>query len=133
MSVAELYETMAYGPAPESAGPSQAWLDRHDHRFGVFTGGRWSEIDESRLFESVNPATGKPLARVTQATTSEVDAAVAAAREAFPAWSALPGHGRARYLYAIARHLQKHARRFAVLETLDNGKPIRETRDLDIP
>ena len=133
MSVAEIFRTMEYGPAPESGGPAQAWLDAHERRFGLFIGGRWSEVEEERLFESVNPAGGTPLARVTQATAAEVDAAVAAAHAAFEGWSTTPGHVRARYLYAIARHIQKHSRRLAVLETLDNGKPIRETRDLDIP
>jgi aldehyde dehydrogenase (NAD+) len=124
---------MEYGPAPESAAPAQAWLDAHDRRFGLFVNGRWSEPDDTRLFPSVNPANGKPLAHVIQATAAEVDAAVAAARRAFESWSQTPGHLRARYLYALARQIQKHSRRLAVLETLDNGKPIRETRDLDIP
>lgn len=133
MSIAEIYHTMSYGPAPESASPAQAWLDAHERRFGLFVDGRWTTPDDDRLFETVNPANGKPIARVTQATQPEVDAAVVAARAAFGGWSKTPGHVRARYLYALARQLQKHSRRLAVLETLDNGKPIRETRDLDIP
>jgi aldehyde dehydrogenase (NAD+) len=133
MSVAEILKTMEYGPAPESAGPADEWLDAHERRFGMFIGGAWTEPAEDRLFDSVNPANGKPLARLTQANDAEVDAAVAAARRAFAGWSQLPGHARARYLYALARQVQKHARRLAVLETLDNGKPIRETRDIDIP
>src|SRR5262245_57291968 len=128
--VAEIFETMEYGPAPESANLAQEWLDAHERRFGMFVDGVWTEPEESRLFDSVNPATGKPFARVTQATSAEVDAAVAAARRAQPGWARLPGHARARYLYAIARQVQKHSRRLAVLETLDNGKPIRETRDI---
>jgi aldehyde dehydrogenase (NAD+) len=131
--VAEIFETMEYGPAPESAKPAQEWLDAHERRFGMFIDGAWTEPEESRLFDSVNPANGKPFARVTQATSAEVDAAVAAARRAQEGWARLPGHARARYLYAIARQVQKHSRRLAVLETLDNGKPIRETRDIDIP
>ncbi len=133
MQIAEIFETMEYGPAPESASPARAWIEAHGAQFGLYIAGHWTEIDEARLFESVNPANGKPLARVTQATEAEVDAAVAAARDAFESWSQTPGHVRARYLYAIARHLQKHPRRLAVLEALDNGKPIRETRDIDIP
>src|SRR5437763_1301579 len=81
----------------------------------------------------INPATTATRARVTQAGRADVDAAVAAARKAFPAGSALSGHARARHLYALARAVQKHARLLAVLESLDNGKSIRETRDLDIP
>ena len=133
MQIAEIFETMEYGPAPESASPARAWIEAHEAQFGLYIAGHWTEIDETRLFDSVNPANGKPLARLTQATQAEVDAAVAAARAAFESWSETPGHVRARYLYAIARHLQKHSRRLAVLEALDNGKPIRETRDIDIP
>ncbi|HEY1017222.1 MAG TPA: aldehyde dehydrogenase family protein [Herpetosiphonaceae bacterium] len=133
MDLATLFETMEYGPAPESAKPAQEWLEAHQRRFGLFIDGAWTEPAEDRLFESVNPASGTPIARVTQASEDEVNAAVAAARRAFGEWSKLPGHARARFLYAIARQIQKHSRRLAVLESLDNGKPIRETRDIDIP
>jgi aldehyde dehydrogenase (NAD+) len=126
-------QTLEYGPAPESAGPAEQWLDRHGRVFGLYIDGAWTEPDETRLFESVNPANRQPLARVTQAAPGEVAAATAAARRAFAAWSQAPGHVRARYLYALARLVQKHSRLLAVLESLDNGKPIRETRDLDIP
>jgi aldehyde dehydrogenase (NAD+) len=131
MSVASVFETMEYGPAPEAAGPAQAWLDAHGRRLGHFVGGAW--VEGSGHFDSFNPATGKPLARVAQATKDEVDRAVGAARGALAAWSATPGHVRARHLYALARQVQKHSRLLAVLETLDNGKPIRETRDVDVP
>ncbi len=131
--VAEILETMAYGPAPESAKPAQEWLDARGRAFGCFIDGAWTAVDEGRLFETINPANRQPLARVTQASEAEVDAAVAAARRAFGEWSGTPGHVRARYLYALARQVQKHSRLLAVLETLDNGKPIRETRDIDIP
>jgi aldehyde dehydrogenase (NAD+) len=131
-SVPEIFGTMAYGPAPEGVGPAQAWLERHSRRFGLFIDGAWTPPgDES--FETLNPATGKPLARLTQANAAEVEQAVRAARAAQPQWSALGGHGRARHLYAIARQVQKHSRFFAVLESLDNGKPIRESRDIDVP
>ena len=131
-SIPEIFDTMAYGPAPEAAAPAQAWLDGHARRFGHFIGGRWSEPG-SDTFETLNPATGKPIARLTQASAADVDRAVAAARAAQPEWWALGGHGRARYLYALARQVQKHGRMFAVLESLDNGKPIRESRDIDVP
>ncbi|PYP57697.1 MAG: aldehyde dehydrogenase [Gemmatimonadetes bacterium] len=124
---------MAYGPAPESDKPALEWLERHGRAFGVFVGGRWTKGKNGDAFDVINPATTAPLARVTQAGQADVDAAVAAARKALPAWSALPGHARARHLYALARAVQKHARLLAVLESLDNGKSIRETRDLDIP
>ncbi len=133
MSVAEIFETMEYGPAPESAAPAQAWLESRGRRFGMFIDGAWTVPDDSRLFESINPANRQVLARITQATQAEVDRAVESARRAHESWAALSGHARARYLYAIARQIQKHARQLAVLESLDNGKAIRETRDLDVP
>jgi len=131
MTVSDIFETMDYGTAPESAAESLAWIDRHDGKFGHFIGGKFTK--PAAVFDSRNPATGEILAQVSQAKPSNVTAAVAAARKAQPKWEALGGPGRARYLYAIARLLQKHSRLFAVLETLDNGKPIRETRDIDIP
>jgi aldehyde dehydrogenase (NAD+) len=133
MKVSEIFNSMDYGPAPESAKPANAWLDAHARKFGVHINGKWSKVDDKRLFESVNPANANAIAQVTQANEAEVNAAVAAARAAFPMWSALTGHARARHLYALARQIQKHSRLFAVLESLDNGKPIRETRDIDIP
>jgi aldehyde dehydrogenase (NAD+) len=132
-TVAELFETMAYGPAPESDKPALEWLARHGGEFGLFIAGRWTRGKTDEGFDVINPATTARLARVTQAGSADVAAAVAAARQAFPAWSALSGHARARHLYALARAVQKHTRLLAVLESLDNGKSIRETRDLDIP
>ncbi len=131
-SIPEIFSTMAYGPAPEAVAPAQAWLERHGRRFGLFIGGEWSEPG-SETFEALNPATGKPLAALTQASEAAVDRAVRAAREAQPGWWEIGGHARARHLYALARHVQKHSRFFAVLESLDNGKPIRESRDIDVP
>ncbi|HKT58880.1 MAG TPA: aldehyde dehydrogenase family protein, partial [Gemmatimonadales bacterium] len=131
-SIPEIFENMAYGPAPEAAAPAHAWLDQHGRRFGLFIGGRWTEPG-SDTFETLNPATGKPLARLTQASPAEVDRAVRAARGAQAGWWEIGGHARARYLYALARQVQKHSRLFAVLESLDNGKPIRESRDIDVP
>src|SRR6059036_12697 len=132
-TVSEIFETMAYGPAPESDKPALEWIARHDGAFGLFIGGRWTQGKSDAGFDVINPATTARLARVTQAGHADVDTAVAAARKAFPEWSALSGHARARHLYALARALQKHSRLLAVLESLDNGKSIRETRDLDIP
>ena len=132
-SVPEIFESMSWGPAPESAKPAQDWLLRHDGRFGLYVNGAWWHPTGAERFATVNPATGKKLAEITQASAPAVDAAVRAARRAQPGWWALGGHGRARYLYALARAVQRHARLFAVVETLDNGKPIRESRDIDIP
>ncbi len=131
MSVSEIYKTMDYGVAPESAADALAWLVDQGSRFGHFIDGAFTEPRDD--FESRNPANGNVLANLTQATEAEVNTAVSAARKAQPKWAKLTGHERARYLYAIARLLQKHSRLFAVLETLDNGKPIREARDVDIP
>ena len=131
VSVTEIFESMEYGPAPESAQPANDWLDAHGREFGFYIGGTF--VAAQSHFDSLNPANTKPFAKIGQAGASEVDAAVAAAREALPAWIELGGHGRARLLYAIARQIQKHSRLFATLESMDNGKPIRETRDIDIP
>ena len=133
-TVARLFETMEYGPAPESDAPALEWIKQHDTgRFGHFVDGRWVQPSEGQFFETINPATKAVLARVAQGSKADVDAAVAAANAAAPGWAALPAHARARYLYALAREVQRHSRLLAVLESLDNGKPIRETRDLDIP
>ena len=131
MTVKEIFESMDYGPAPEDASDALAWLVDHGDRFGHFINGTFT--DPGDAFEAKNPATGNVLATVTQATQSDVDQAVKAAHTAQPKWARLSGHQRAKYLYALARLLQKHARLFAVLETLDNGKPIREARDIDVP
>ena len=133
MKVAEIFETLEYGPAPESTSPAEAWIGAHDGRFGLFIDGVWREPASGEYFDSFNPANRRTLARIAQAGADDVDAAVAAARAAFAPWARLDAHARARYLYALARHVQKHARMFAVLESLDNGKPIRESRDIDIP
>src|SRR5260221_566137 len=132
-TVSEIFETMAYGPAPESDKPALEWIARQSGEFGLFIGGRGNKEKSDGGFDVITPATTARLARVTQAGQADVDSAVAAARKAFPAWAALSGHARARHLYALARAVQKHSRLLAVLESLDNGKSIRETRDLDIP
>jgi aldehyde dehydrogenase (NAD+) len=131
MKIQDILKDMDYGPSPESADRALAWLAKHEGRFGLHIGGR--AVEGESHFDSLNPATGQPLARIAQATAAQVQQAVDAAAKAQAAWAALGGHRRARHLYALARALQKHARLFAVLETLDNGKTIRETRDIDIP
>ncbi|WP_127903822.1 aldehyde dehydrogenase family protein [Solirhodobacter olei] len=131
MTTREIFDAMSYGPAPESAAEAMAWLDKHDRRFGPFINGAFAAPGET--FATKNPATGEELAQVTQSTGGDIAAAVAAARRAQPKWAKLAGHERAKYLYALARLVQKHSRLFATLETLDNGKPIRESRDIDIP
>jgi aldehyde dehydrogenase (NAD+) len=131
--IRSVFDELRYGLAPESPAPAQEWLNHRAPELQLFIDGAWGPARTGESFESVNPATGRPLIRVAQAGREDVDAAVAAARAAAPAWGQAPGHMRARYLYALARQVQKHSRLLAVLETMDNGKPIRETRDLDIP
>jgi len=133
MTVTDVFENLDYGPAPESTTIADQWLADRERKFGLFIGGTWVNPAAGSWFDTVNPATDKRLATIAQATGADVDAAVAAARSAQPGWAKLGGHGRARVLYALARLVQKHSRLLAVLETLDNGKPIRETRDIDIP
>jgi aldehyde dehydrogenase (NAD+) len=133
MSIAEKFVAMEYGPAPEDAKEALTWLDRHGRRFGHFVNGTWLQPSAGKYFDSTDPSTGEKLASVAQGSAADIDAAVRAARTALPKWQSLTPHARARYLYALARQVQKHSRRLAVLETLDNGKPIRESRDLDIP
>ncbi len=132
MSVMDIFETMDYGPAPEAASTALAWLKEHQP-FNLFIANRWVRPTSGEYLDSINPATGKVLTQVAAANSADVDAAVAVASAAFEQWSATPGHVRARYLYALARQIQKHSRLLAVLEALDNGKSIRETRDIDIP
>jgi len=131
-SIVEKFQSMEYGPAPEDPGEVNKWLDSHKRSFGHFINGEWTKVGASK-FESKNPATGEVLATIAQADAADVDRAVKAARAALPGWQALPGHQRARYLYAFARQVQKWSRRLAVLESMDNGKSIRESRDIDIP
>ena len=133
MKISDIYETMEYSPAPESPDLALEWLKEQKSKFGLFINGKWCKAKSGKVFSTDNPASGKKLASISEAGKSDVDSAVSAAKRAFPKWKALSGHERARYLYALARQLQKHSRLFAVLETLDNGKTIRETRDIDTP
>ena len=130
-TVRDAFESMSYGPAPESDKSALEWLSKHDEKFGHYIGGAWTR--SANPFDVSNPATNRRIATVSQGSKKDVDAAVKAARKALPGWQALGGHGRARYLYALARAVQRNARLLAVLETMDNGKSIRETRDIDIP
>ncbi|MBB2927455.1 aldehyde dehydrogenase family protein [Paraburkholderia silvatlantica] len=133
MSVAEYFRTMDYGPAPEDDQPVRAWLAQHEAAFGHFIDGAWRDSVDGARFEVRAPATGEALAAVAQGGAADVAAAVAAARAAQPGWYAMGGAARARHLYALSRMVQRHSRLFAVLEALDNGKPIREARDIDVP
>ncbi|HWU17351.1 MAG TPA: aldehyde dehydrogenase family protein [Devosia sp.] len=129
--ITQIFQSLEYGPAPELPDQANAWLDSHGRKFGHFIDGKWTK--PGKTFISENPANANKLADITEGTPEDVDKAVKAARAAFKSWSALSGYERDKYLYAIARAVQKHSRLFAVLETMDNGKPIRESRDIDIP
>jgi aldehyde dehydrogenase (NAD+) len=133
MSVVEKFRSMEYGPAREDPKESLQWLDRFKRRFGHFIAGAWKAPADGKYFETIDPSTGERIAEVAQGSAADVDAAVKAARVALKGWQALSSHARAKFLYALARQVQKHSRRLAVLETIDNGKPIRESRDIDIP
>jgi aldehyde dehydrogenase (NAD+) len=130
-SIVEKFYSMEYGPAPEDTKEVDTWLAAHDRAFGLYINGAWTK--PANTVATLNPATGEKIADVSSATAADMNAAVAAARAALPGWQALTGHQRARYLYALARQVLKHSRRLAVLESMDNGKPIRESRDIDIP
>ncbi len=133
MSITEKFYTMEYGAAPEDPKEAVQWLERHHRRFEGFVGGTWMKPSSGEYFVTSDPSSGDALAEVANASREDVDVAVASARKALPAWQQSSGHQRARCLYALARQVQKHSRRLAVLETMDNGKPIRESRDIDIP
>ena len=129
--IKDILRTMDYGPSPEGSEHVRAWLDEHEGGFGLFINGAFTKPGD--LFDVFNPATGERIARATQGSPADIDAAVAAARKAQAKWAALTGFERSKHLYALARHVQKRERFFSVLETIDNGKPIRESRDIDIP
>src|SRR2546427_12381419 len=102
MTVSEIFETMAYGQAPESEKLALGWLDQHGREFGLFVGGSWVKPASGEWFDVINPATTQRIARVPQAGKAGVDAAVAAARARFPGWSRLPGHPRGPFLFPLA-------------------------------
>jgi len=131
--IKDILKTMEYGPSPEANGDVNLWLEQHGRSFGHYINGSFFKPEGRKTIAVVNPANGDKLAEIICGNADDVDQAVKAARAAFGKWSKLSGYDRAKYLYAIARHIQKRERFLAVLETMDNGKPIRETRDIDIP
>ena len=126
------FQDLDYGPAPEGRRLADEWLEGGERIFGHYIGGRWTE-GAGTVHRTRCPADGEPLAAFRYGTAADVDQAVAAARGAIKEWGAIGGHARARHLYRLARQIQKRSRHFAVVESLDNGKAIREARDLDIP
>ncbi|RWF95351.1 MAG: aldehyde dehydrogenase family protein [Mesorhizobium sp.] len=133
MNILERYHAMDYGPAPEARNEADAWLAARDFSKALFIGGDWKAASGGNTFDTSDPASGKLLAKVSDAGAADIDAAVSAATKALPRWSASSGYSRAKALYAIGRAMQRHQRLFAVLESIDNGKPIRESRDIDVP
>ena len=131
MSVRDLFTAMSYGPAPDSPAEALAWIESHGGRLGHWIDGAFGTPDTA--FAIANPATGAVLAHVAQGTAADVDAAVTSARHAQTEWAQRSGHDRARVLYALARLVQKHSRLLALLQTLETGKPLRDSHDADLP
>ena len=132
-TVAEIFNSMEYGPASEADNVVQSWLQDHDKAFGHFINGEWVKPEGRTTTKACSPCNGEVLATTIRGTSEDVEVAVKAAREAYKSWSKLSGNERAKHLYSIARHVQKHHRLISVLEALDNGKTVRETRDADVP
>jgi len=132
-SILEILDTMSYGPALESDKEARDWIASWGGQTRLFIDGKWKKPKNGAGFETLAPATGEVLTHIAHADAADIDSAFKAAAKAQKLWATLSGHQRARYLYALARLVQRHSRLFAVLESLDNGKPIRETRDIDIP
>ena len=133
MTILESFDKLDYSEALESSSEAQKWLEDNGRRFGQFINGKFISQKDAEIIASLDPSNGDLLANIEIASDSQLNTAVKAARQVQSNWQALGGHGRAKVLYALARLIQKNARLIAVLETLDNGKPIRESRDIDIP
>ena len=133
MNILERFNAMDYGPAPEARNEADAWLAARDFSKALYIGGEWKAAASGKTFDVSEPSTTKLLAKVSDAGAADIDAAVSAAAKALPKWSGQSGYQRSKVLYAIGRAMQRHQRLFAVLESIDNGKPIRESRDIDVP
>ena len=133
MTILKSFDSLEYSEAFESSKEAYAWLEKNNRRFGQLINGQFVSNNKSDLIATLDPSNGELLANIEIANSKQLDSAVSAARKAQPAWENLGGHKRAKVLYALARLIQKHSRLIAVLESLDNGKPIRESRDIDIP
>jgi len=133
MTILKSFDSLEYSEAFESSKEAHEWLEKNNRRFGQLINGQFVSNNKSDLIATLEPSNGELLANIEIANSKQLDSAVSAARKAQPAWENLGGHKRAKVLYALARLIQKHSRLIAVLESLDNGKPIRESRDIDIP
>ena len=133
MNILERFNAMDYGPAPEARNEADAWIAGRDFGKALYIGGEWKAAASGKTFDVTEPSSTKLLAKVADAGEADIDAAVSAAAKALAKWSGQSGYQRAKVLYAIGRAMQRHQRLFAVLESIDNGKPIRESRDIDVP
>ena len=127
------FKNISYGPAPEDSKDVISWINSLNNPNHLFINGVWVKSKSSKKLQVINPASNKKLTTLSISNKTDVNAAVGAAKKAFNSWSKTSSDTRAKYLYALARLIQKHSRFLSVLETIDNGKPIRETRDIDIP
>ncbi len=133
MKIKDIFNNLNYGPANEENGVALKWLKNKNHTIESFINGSFHKPKLGKYFESVNPANGKSIAKVGLSTIEDLDFAVESAGTGLKIWQNLSNHERSKKIYALARLIQKNSRLLSVIETLDNGKPIRETRDIDIP
>ncbi len=127
------FQNISYGPAPEDSKVVNSWIKNLKNPNNHFINGKFVKSSSSKKLNVINPSTNKKIATLSVASKKDVNAAVSAAKKAHIKWSKLSSFDRSKYLYALARLIQKNSRFISVLETIDNGKPIRETRDIDIP
>ena len=127
------FKNIKYGPAPEDDKDVLKWIKNLSSPNRIYINGKWTLSKSSKILQAINPSTNSKLFKLVVSSKKDVDSAVIAANKAYPKWSKLSSYKRSQYLYALARLIQKHARFLSVLESIDNGKPIRETRDIDIP
>ena len=127
------FQNISYGPAPEDSKEVNIWIDKLKKPNNIFINGKFTKSSGSKKLDILNPSTNKKIGKLSVASKKDVNNAVSAAKKAHVKWSKLSSFERSKYLYALARLIQKNSRFLSVLETIDNGKPIRETRDIDIP
>ena len=127
------FNKLSYGPAPEDSEEVYEWIKNLNKPNKIFINNKFVKSSGTKKLDIINPSNKRILGKLSVSSKKDVDNAVRAAKNAFPKWSKLSGFERSKYLYALARIIQKNSRFLSVLETIDNGKPIRETRDIDIP
>ena len=127
------FNKITYGPAPEDSKEVYEWIKNLNKPNKIFINNKFVKSSGTKKLDIINPSNKRILGKLSVSSKKDVDNAVRAAKNAFPKWSKLTGFERSKYLYALARMIQKNSRFISVLETIDNGKPIRETRDIDIP